>query len=148
MQSTVADRLTVHQEDAMTNEHLHVAVGVIFNKQQDKVLVARRPANVHQGGLWEFPGGKCQAGEDVITALKRELFEELNLVVDNCRSLMCINHDYPEQSVTLDVWSVFDWHGEISGKEGQLIEWVAVSSLSQRHFPEANKAIIDALQLI
>lgn len=132
----------------MCDERLHIAVGVIFNQQKDKVLIARRPDNVHQGGLWEFPGGKCQADEDVVTALKRELLEELNLMVDICQPLISINHDYPQQQVNLDVWSVLDWHGDIYGKEGQAIEWVAISQLSQRHFPPANKQIINLVQLI
>jgi 8-oxo-dGTP diphosphatase len=132
----------------MSDERLHIAVGVIFNQQKDKVLIARRPDNVHQGGLWEFPGGKCHADEDVVTALKRELLEELNLMVDKCQPLISINHDYPKQQVKLDAWSVLDWHGDIYGKEGQTIEWVAVSRLSQRQFPSANKKIIDLVQLI
>jgi 8-oxo-dGTP diphosphatase len=130
----------------MPDERMHIAVGIIFNPEKDKVLIARRPDNVHQGGLWEFPGGKCQDGEDVVRALKRELFEELNLVIDSYHSLLCINHDYPEQQVKLDVWSVFDWHGEVHGKEGQAIEWVAISQLSRRSFPQANVDIIEALQ--
>ena len=63
----------------MPDSRLHIAVGVIFSHEKDKVLIAKRPDNVHQGGLWEFPGGKCQDGEDVVLALRRELFEELNL---------------------------------------------------------------------
>ncbi len=129
----------------MAGEHLHIAVGVIFNQLRDKVLIAMRPDNVYQGGLWEFPGGKCQDGEGVITALKRELFEELNLEIDRYQSLVIVDHDYVEQQVKLDVWSVFDWHGEIFGKEGQRIEWVPVSQLLQRDFPEANQQIIDAV---
>jgi len=130
----------------MCGERLHIAVGVIFNQQKDRVLIARRPDNVHQGGLWEFPGGKCHAEEDVVTALKRELLEELNLIVDICQPLISINHDYPQQQVNLDVWSVLDWHGDIYGKEGQVIEWVAVSQLLQRDFPQANKEIINTVQ--
>ena len=124
---------------------MHIAVGVIFNQLRDKVLIANRHQNVYQGGLWEFPGGKCQDGEGVITALKRELFEELNLEIDRYQSLIIIDHDYVEQQIKLDVWSVFDWHGEIYGKEGQRIEWVPVSQLLQRDFPEANRQIIDAV---
>ena len=132
----------------MPDERLHIAVGVIFNQEKDKVLIAKRLDNVHQGGLWEFPGGKCQDGEDVVMALKRELFEELNLVIDSYHSLLSINHDYPDQQVKLDVWSIFDWHGDVHGKEGQKIEWVAISQLSQRNFPQANAEIIDAVQSI
>ena len=55
---------------------VHVAVGVILGRD-GKILIARRPSNVHQGGLWEFPGGKVDDGETVTQALKRELKEEL-----------------------------------------------------------------------
>ncbi|MFT5132033.1 MAG: 8-oxo-dGTP diphosphatase [Gammaproteobacteria bacterium] len=130
----------------MSDERLHIAVGVIFNQRKDHVLIARRPDHVHQGGLWEFPGGKCKKGEDIIMALKRELYEELNLIIDACDSLITINHNYSDQHVKLDVWSVNDWHGDISGKEGQIIEWVSLSQLSQRAFPQANKEIIKAIQ--
>jgi 8-oxo-dGTP diphosphatase len=130
----------------MEDKRLQIAVGVIFNKKKDKVLVARRPARVHQGGLWEFPGGKCLDGEDIITALKRELFEELNMLIDDYQSLISIEHDYSAQRVKLDVWSVIEWHGEIFGKEGQSIEWVPLAQLSQRDFPKANEEIIKVLQ--
>ena len=63
-----------------TNLVVHVAVGVIINDQQ-QVLIAKRPDHLHQGGLWEFPGGKVDNGEDVEQALVRELHEELDLDV-------------------------------------------------------------------
>jgi len=132
----------------MPERRLHIAIGVIFNQQMDEVLIAKRPEGVHQGGLWEFPGGKCEEKEDIVKALKRELFEELNLVVDNCYSLINIKYDYPNQKVQLDVWSVTGWHGKIFAKEGQVIEWVPVSLLSQRKFPDANLDIIDAIHAI
>src|SRR5690606_26440609 len=59
-------------------DSIHVAAGVILNARQE-VLLALRPAHKHQGGLWEFPGGKVEAGESVQEALARELLEELNL---------------------------------------------------------------------
>jgi 8-oxo-dGTP diphosphatase len=129
----------------VSDGRLHIAVGVIFNQQKDSVLIARRPETKHQGGLWEFPGGKCKQNEDVVSALKRELFEELNLVVNTCCRLTHVEHDYPNQKVYLDVWSVTDWQGEIFGKEGQLVEWLEISLLGQRNFPAANIAIIEAI---
>ena len=132
----------------MSDDRLQIAVGVVFKQSENKVLIAKRPDNVDQGGLWEFPGGKCRDDETVIAALKRELYEELNLIVDSCSPLITIKHDYLQQKVNLDVWSVTDWHGEIYGKEGQLTEWVSVLSLSQRNFPAANSGIIDAIHLM
>ena len=55
---------------------VHVAVGVIVDARR-QILLTRRPDHVHQGGLWEFPGGKVEAGETLSKALKRELLEEL-----------------------------------------------------------------------
>ncbi|MGB0765926.1 MAG: NUDIX domain-containing protein, partial [Luminiphilus sp.] len=60
---------------------IHVAVGVLTNAS-GRVLIARRGADLHQGGLWEFPGGKVESGEDVRQALTRELLEELGISVE------------------------------------------------------------------
>jgi 8-oxo-dGTP diphosphatase len=131
----------------MDESRLHIAVGVIFNKHKDKVLIAKRPEYVDQGGLWEFPGGKYQENENVEEALKRELFEELNLVVDKSFAMTRIEHDYTNRKVELNVWIVSEWHGDVYGKEGQVIEWVPVSTLSQRSFPDANSTIVESLIL-
>ena len=74
----------------MSEDRLHIAVGVVFRQSENKVLISKRPDNVHQGGLWEFPGGKCRDNENVIAALKRELYEELNLIIDGCSQLIII----------------------------------------------------------
>ena len=129
----------------MENNRLHIAVGVIFNQERNRVLVARRPDGIHQGGLWEFPGGKCGSAEGVRSALARELLEELGLVVDDCRPLIVVDHDYEDKQVKLDVWSVDAWHGNIHGREGQPIEWVPLSDLRHKDFPAANIPIIEAL---
>ncbi|MBI2970360.1 MAG: Nudix family hydrolase [Gammaproteobacteria bacterium] len=124
----------------------HIAVGVVYNAARDRVLIAKRPPSSAHGGLWEFPGGKLRSGEKVEQALRRELFEELNLVVDYASPLLRIDHDYPGTSVRLDVWTVEGWHGEIGAREGQELEWVSLGGLGEREFPEANRAIIEALK--
>ena len=128
------------------SERLHIAVGVILNETGDKVLIAKRPDNVHQGGLWEFPGGKVHSNETVQEALKRELQEELNLIVENATPLICINHDYYDLKVKLDVWTVDCWSGEVRGNEGQIVEWILVSELKEREFPDANVGIVKAIE--
>ena len=130
----------------MSYEAVHVAVGVVSNAAK-RVLLALRPSDVHQGGLWEFPGGKVRSDEDVRSALHRELAEEVGVIVDQARPLIKIRHEYPEQSVTLDVWCVDAWHGEVIGREGQRVEWVARNELCKRTFPLANLPIITAVKL-
>ncbi len=125
---------------------LHVAVGVIKNSAGD-ILISQRPANVHQGGLWEFPGGKVEADESVLLALRRELQEELGIVVERSEPLIKIQHHYPDLSVLLDVWQVEAFSGEAHGREDQPIRWVAANELKNYSFPEANLAIIHAAQL-
>lgn len=124
---------------------LHVAVGVILNTEQE-ILIALRPEHRHQGGLWEFPGGKVEADENVEQALDRELFEELGLRVTASRPLIEIRHDYTDKSVLLDVWWVDRFSGQPQGKEGQPIRWVAFNELDNYAFPQANKAIVAAIQ--
>lgn len=126
-------------------KRIHVAVGVIVNAARE-VLIALRPDHVHQGGLWEFPGGKVEATEVVAQALSRELEEELAIVVTHSRPLIEIAHDYPDKQVLLDVWWVDAFQGEPRGSEGQSVRWVAVDQLSHYQFPEANAPIITAIQ--
>lgn len=130
----------------MSNEVIHVAAGVIVNPD-GKVLIARRPAHVHQGGLWEFPGGKLESDEPVEEALKRELHEELGIDIQLAHPLIRIHHDYSDKSVLLDVWKITAFTGNPHGKEGQPVKWVKPGELDQFSFPEANKPIITAAQL-
>jgi len=142
---------------------IHVAVGVIFDTPDDKgkILIAKRAEHQHQGGLWEFPGGKVEAGESTQIALQRELEEELGLhsATEDMRPLITIPFHYPDKSVLLDVWTVHNAQNfkqasseeskgeEFFGKEGQPLLWIEPAELANYEFPAANKAIIDALTL-
>ena len=125
---------------------VHVAVGVIEDGQ-GRILIARRPTHVHQGGLWEFPGGKVDDGEDVIRALRRELHEEVGIEVSQTQPLISIEHDYGDKQVWLDVHRVTAFQGEAHGREGQPVQWVAVDNLRDFEFPAANRSIINAIRL-
>jgi 8-oxo-dGTP diphosphatase len=128
------------------NRYLHVAAAVIKDRQ-GRVLISRRPGHVHQGGLWEFPGGKLESGETPDVALKRELHEELGIVTQAARPLIRVRHDYPGKSVLLDVWRVTAFTGQPMGLEGQFVDWVAVGELDGRAFPAANEPVIKAVKL-
>ena len=126
---------------------MHVAVGVITDGD-GRVLIARRPAHIHQGGLWEFPGGKVEHGESLPGALSRELDEELGIVASAMEPLLEVHHDYSDKSVLLDVWQVTSFSGEPRGLEGQPLRWVTGSELAEFEFPAANQPIVEAVRAL
>ena len=121
---------------------VHVAVGVVLNSQ-DEVLIALRAKQAHQGGLWEFPGGKVEADETVQQALVRELKEELDIIAECFKPLVVIEHDYGDKTVRLDVWLVTQFDGVPCGCEGQQVKWSKIDALTGYEFPAANKKIIE-----
>lgn len=125
---------------------VHVAVGVIRDGSGN-ILLTQRAKHAHQGGLWEFPGGKLEANETVTQALRRELREEVGITVQTAKPLIKINHRYPDLQVLLDVWQVTDFSGVAEACEGQAMRWVAPRQLSDYAFPAANLPIITASRL-
>src|SRR5512145_1948501 len=115
-------------------EYLHVAAAVVVD-DVGRILIARRHDHLHQGGLWEFPGGKVEPGEAVPDALVRELHEELGIRVKKARPLIRIPYRYPDRNVLLDVWRVEKFEGEAHGAEGQPLLWVEAENLVQFEFP-------------
>lgn len=125
---------------------IDVAVAILLNAQQ-QVLTSWRQPHQHQGGLWEFPGGKREPEESMFEALQREIQEELGVSVEKAEAFVRIDHDYGDKKVSLDVWLVSHFVGEPQGKEGQPLKWQAINELDAKQFPAANTAIIEALQL-
>ena len=123
---------------------VHVAVGVIVDSAHN-VLITRRSQGAHQGGLWEFPGGKVEVGESLVAALTRELQEELGISIGRTSALLEIHHDYGDKQVLLDVHMVWDYSGEARSLENQPMAWVTPQALTQYAFPTANVAIVTAL---
>lgn len=126
--------------------HYHVAVGVVYDKEGN-ILLTQRALDKHQGGKWEFAGGKVEAGESVEQALIREFDEELGIRPTHIRPLIKIPYEYPEHSVLLDVWEVMHFDGAPHARENQAFRWVHPKRLQEYEFPPANRAIIRAAQL-
>lgn len=127
-------------------EHLHVVAAAIRNTAGE-YLLTRRGDHQHQGGLWEFPGGKVEPGETREAALARELQEELGITPRQARPLIGIPHAYGDKRVFLDVWLVTAYYGEPHPHEGQPMRWVPGPELSRLAFPAANRPILTALDL-
>ncbi len=123
---------------------VQVAVGVLL--RNNCCLLSKRAANAHQGGLWEFPGGKVEALESVEQALQRELQEELGVLVQVSTPLLSIEHSYADKTVVLHTHLIEEFAGEPEGREQQPLQWVAVNELGNFEFPKANFAIVEALK--
>lgn len=127
-------------------KRIHVAAAVIRGAD-GRILIAKRADEQHQGGLWEFPGGKVEFDESVPAALNRELQEELGICPTAARPLIQVRHDYPDKQVLLDVWEVSVFTGEPHGAEGQPLAWVTPRELEDYEFPAANQPIVAAARL-
>ncbi len=124
---------------------VHVAVGVILDAQRN-ILLTRRADDAHQGGLWEFPGGKVEPGEALEEALARDLWEELGIEMGRTSPLLEVHHNYGDKAVFLDIHVVWEFAGTARGLEDQPLAWVPVGELSNYDFPAANQPIVDAVK--
>lgn len=125
---------------------LFVALGVIKNSAGE-VLIALRPKNSHQGGLWEFPGGKVKSYESTTQCLNRELQEELGISVQKLLPLIKIQHQYQGLKLLFRVYTVISFVGKPKGREGQSIKWINPDKLVNYPFPLASYPIITATRL-
>lgn len=122
-------------------------VAAILRDVQGRVLIAERPAGKPMAGYWEFPGGKLEAGEPAIAALKRELREELGIHVEQAHRLLDLSHLYPERHVHLDVWRVTRYAGTPAAHEGQQLAWVVPDELPDWRLLPADGPIVVAVKL-
>jgi len=124
---------------------VNVVAGAILSPCKTKLCISKRGDHLHQGGLWEFPGGKKEEGETPFIALQRELQEELGILVQATEPLIYVEHDYGDKKVALDVYIVSGFSGKPEGMEGQEVRWIAVSDIHDYSFPAANEPIVKAL---
>ena len=107
-------------------------------------LVTRRPRGVHLEGCWEFPGGKCDAGESHAACLEREMREELGAAVRVGREIFAVEHAYPERVVELHFFTC-DVVGEPAPRLGQEMQWAPRERLRSLEFPPADAELLDLL---
>lgn len=109
-----------------------------------RVLLAKRPEGKQLGGLWEFPGGKVEAGERPETALIRELKEELGIdVAESCLApLTFASHAYADFHLLMPLYVCRRWKGQAVGAEGQELAWVRPLKLRDYPMPPADVPLI------
>ncbi len=112
-----------------------------------RVLIAQRPAGRPMAGLWEFPGGKVEAGERPEETLIRELKEELNIIVkEECLApLTFASHSYPDFHLLMPLYVCRRWEGIARAQEGQELAWVRQNRLKDYPMPPADLPLISHL---
>jgi mutator protein MutT len=123
---------------------IDVAAGVIV--RDGRYLIAQRFDTSPHGGLWEFPGGKRQPGEALEDCLRRELIEELGVVVDVGEELKVSLHAYRDYTVRLHFFRCTIREGTPRPLASQACRWVSLSELKGYAFPEANRKFVEDLR--
>ena len=115
-----------------------------------RVLIAQRPAGKPMAGLWEFPGGKVEAGERPEQTLIRELKEELGIVVNEAclAPLTFASHTYPDFHLLMPLYVCRRWEGTVTALEGQSVTWVRPNRLRDYPMPPADEPLISHLMAL
>jgi 8-oxo-dGTP diphosphatase len=126
---------------------LLLVVACALVDEDRRVLIAQRPEGKALAGLWEFPGGKLDAGERPEMALIRELQEELGIAVkEACLApLTFASHAYPDFHLLMPLYICRRWEGTVTAREGQALKWVRPVNLRDYPMPPADEPLIPAL---
>ncbi len=124
-----------------------VAAVALIDKE-GRVLLAQRPEGKSMAGLWEFPGGKIEAGETPEQALVRELEEELGINTwESCLApLTFASHKYEDFHLLMPLFACRKWKGIPTGVEGQQLAWVRANRLREYPMPAADIPLIPVLR--
>jgi mutator protein MutT len=125
-------------------EIIEVSAALIF--RDGKLLITQRNADAHLGGLWEFPGGKREAGETFEQCLVREIREELGVEISVAELFEEISHTYPEKSVRLKFFVCKLLSGEPQPLGCAAFKWIGRSELRDYAFPEADAQLLEKLK--
>ncbi len=124
--------------------HYDIAAGLVW-REGGELLIAKRPADGLLGGLWEFPGGKCEPGEPLEAALVREIGEELGIEVEPGPKIAAVEHAYSHFAITLHAFHCRYRAGTPKPLGCQEFAWVKPGDLGRYAFPAANRRVLDQL---
>ena len=129
---------------------IHVVAAALVDAD-GRVLLAQRPAGKHMAGLWEFPGGKIDAGEIPEYALMRELREELGIETRPCcfTAAGFASHSYEDFYLLMPLFACRVWQGTPQPREGQSLKWVFPKEMYNYPMPPADIPLVaQLLQLL
>ena len=123
--------------------HFDVTAGII--RKKDRFLITLRPPKGLLGGLWEFPGGKREAGESLEACLRREIREELGVDIAVKKLFMIVPHAYTHFRITLHVFECHLIRGRVECRECDAYRWIREEELKQFAFPAADRKVIQKM---
>jgi 8-oxo-dGTP diphosphatase len=118
----------------------------LIRDTEGRYLITQRRRGSHLEGLWEFPGGKQEAGESPEAALRRELEEELTATFEVGPLTETIHWEYPDRTIVLRFYACRHLSGPIEPREGQAMAWVPPARLGEYAFPPADSALVRRLK--
>jgi A/G-specific adenine glycosylase len=127
--------------------HYEVAAGIIYQDEtRERFLIAQRPLDGMLGGLWEFPGGKQEAGESLPECLRREIQEELGMDIEVAEQVTTVQHGFTHFSITLHAFAALWQKGEPQSIGVVDWAWVTLADLDQYAFAKTDRQIIKVLR--
>lgn len=127
-------------------KYRRIGVGVVWDRDRQRILIDRRLPEGELAGYWEFPGGKIEPDEDATACIKRELQEELAIEVEVGDHLITVDHEYETLKVSLIVHHCTHISGEPKAIASSEIRWVTIDELVTYQLPAANYEIVQALK--
>lgn len=124
-----------------------IVCAALFNKENE-ILIARRKSEKMLGGFWEFPGGKLEHGEELESALKREIHEELSIEIQINKLLLAKPHVYNHGAVLILFYQAKWISGEVTLVDHDEVRWLAADKLSELKLLPANQEVIELLKRI
>ena len=125
-------------------KEIFVVAGILFDHDKS-ILLAQRSAEKSFPLQWEFPGGKIEEGENSQEALKRELFEELNIKIDKIKLFDSVVHEYELFRANIEFFLINEWSGKLINKEGQNLHWKKLNDLIGLKILDADVPVINKL---
>jgi mutator protein MutT len=134
---------TLHHSSTPTLQTIEVSAALIFH--DGKLLITRRHADAHLGGLWEFPGGKREPDETFEQCLVREIREELGVEISVGKLFKSVTHAYPEKTVRLKFFVCRLERGEPRRLGCAAFKWISTAELNHYQFPAADTKLLEKL---
>lgn len=133
---------------AVTDLPTLLVSAVAMVDHDNRILLQQRPKGKHLEGMWEFPGGKVDAGESPETALVRELKEELGVdITESCLAPFTFaSHSYDEFHLLMPLYLCRVWKGFVQPLEGQILKWVKVNDMRDLPMPPADEPLVAMLR--